>query len=491
MSTDNDVQAVYGAYIADAAKNGVKLTQDQATRLRTAISQALAAGVGQDRLVRIEGNGQLAPAGLGFQTGNAPAAITLPGGKTLDLSGGTGAGSSFGGSVDFVIKNIEDATPEASERFTGGSDPAVKAALEEFGVIPSSDEGTPRRTSSNPGAVSIDDLADSQWSIAAAMIAELSDPASYAGLPPEDAAFLRTAGQESLAQAVDIAFKFEGLRSSGTGYTGDGQVITSEMLADPDPIKRAQAAAAFTEYIGGTIDTRNQLMAQLGLDEFIVQTDASGRSAAAAEANAQAQQSFANDLARLGAQLDVEDATSRRVQLKLDRELSGKQESRARSELTLTSILDSLPLSSPAGKTAFTANELGAGVGQLALLGGINPDANLIQYTGQQRIAPQEVIAGNDQALGVTGPLTSVPDLQIGLGNVPGTPQFSSSYAGAGAGGSAPGNYANIPLGQSPAVGTPAAIGEPFRAAKGLPPEVQADVIAELEQYRQYEPLRR
>jgi hypothetical protein len=247
----------------------------------------------------------------------------------------------------------------------------------------------------------------------------------YAG-DPETAAFQQGQILQNVALGMGLLGQVREFSEGGRFTMGDGTVITTEMLSDPDPIVASQALFQWTQAIGGTVDDFNRYAEGMGLGEFKVSTD--GRaSAAAAEANAQAQQTFTNRLAQLGAQLDVEDVSSRRIGQQTDRALRGLAESRSRADTAIQRVLEALPLSSPEGKTSFTANELGAGVGTLARRARIDPTAPLLNYTGQVNINPEEQFARFDQQLGVAGGLPEIPDISVGPGDVPALPGFQST----------------------------------------------------------------
>lgn len=448
------VDGVLSAFIADAANNGVSLTTAEVGRLRASITTALDRGVPQDSLVRETDDGKFEVAGQGFEDLLSPSTVRVPSGisgsgaltfATVDV----GEGGTRDTTIDDVITTITNITnrqPNESSDIAGGNTPAAQAALAAAGLISQpvgGDERAPDTVGDAP-ATDLTELVSQNQAVIAAYLADLMDPATYSDLGPEDRAFLIAQAQGALGGLIDNTIALQEIGVSGELRLDDGTVLTTELLTDPDLVIRAQAVQAFAERLGSTIAERNQMMLDAGLEDFVTEdtSGAGSASAAARERNQLEQARFANDLAKLGAELDIKDATTRRIDSQVARHLGGLQESRARTSDTLDTILRALPLASASGKTAFTANELGGGVSALARMGGIDPNASLLQFTGQQTIAPDAHRAAGDAALGVSGPVPTVPDL--GSLVVPTPPALTPTLGSGGGGGAAPAGAPNI-----------------------------------------------
>ena len=441
----NDVDIIVSTYIRSFAADGGTFTQAEHDRLRTSVENALKAGVSHDQLVSLDDTGANQPVLTNVATSARrttdprsgrpladipPSQRTRPDVEPRNLPFRVSTPDSIASQIDALRTNVGAAGVDPSGVTTELRRFGYVAPLDEPATAPGDDTAADVGAGFSPGEAAQQGYLDA--------IVAATQMISEADGSTEDGMFQMMAALELLNSAGPAYIDWKQLNEGGTLRLDDGTVITTDMLEDPDPVVASQALAQFTQQIGGKIEDYNLWAGELGLPQLTE----GATSAAAQEANRAAQQSFANNLASLGAKLDIEDLTTRRSAAKVDRQLAGLAESRSRTDLTLDAILKSLPFSADPGQTSFTANQLGAGTAQLARLGGIDPSAALLNYTGQQNINPRGLLDEFDTGLGVGGPLEEIPDLGIGLGDVPGAP----SLVGAGAGGPPPGSPAILSM---------------------------------------------
>lgn len=142
--------------------------------------------------------------------------------------------------------------------------------------------------------------------------------------------------------------------------------------------------------------------------------------AAIAQSNQQAVAKAKNDLAIDQSKLDTDhrQATFNNAVVLQDQSLKYSQEARARASYVQDALDKMAPWAAPAGKTSFSPSDLGSlGTGLAGLLK-LDPNAPLLNYTGQRTVDPAGILAGYDaQNAGASG-LQGLAD-QIGQVPVP------------------------------------------------------------------------
>lgn len=146
--------------------------------------------------------------------------------------------------------------------------------------------------------------------------------------------------------------------------------------------------------------------------------------------------SFGNDIASMGEAEKVAQLGQTRGAKEIDRFLSGLQESRGRAGLIAEAKKEQRMYGTAPGKSSFSYADLGAGFAAEAKRMGIDPNSPLVNYGGTVNLDPQGDMANYDSQFGVTGAIPGMPDIGLGLGDVP----WQGSDVGAGLGDTGSGN---------------------------------------------------
>lgn len=196
----------------------------------------------------------------------------------------------------------------------------------------------------------------------------------------------------------------------------DGQIITREMMDQLDPAARAQVEATIANRNIERQNQFNDLLNSLDLTEFTT-----GQQSTQLE-NQRRSQDFQNQLESFRQRISLDQANQDTAVKKIDRNLMGMQESRARATDALDALMKAAPFGTSNGKTSFTPADLGGAVSALARFGGIGANTPLLNFTGVQTIDPNSMFNFYDQQLGVGGPLPEIPNLTTQPGQIPAPP---------------------------------------------------------------------
>lgn len=226
------------------------------------------------------------------------------------------------------------------------------------------------------------------------------DPA-YANDPEQyDIDFL--VWQEMFGVAIDTA---RNLSEYAMGYQvlPDGTIVGLDQM---DPSMRAAAEAENTNRF-------RAMQNALGLQQANLQDD-------------REQATFNNEVTLVDQAMDRDDLSLRQAESKIDRALSGRQESRQRAQLVSDVKQRAAPYTTRGGKTSFSGNDLGSAVGSLAQFVGVNPDSSLLNY-GSTMLDPEGDMGRFDADMGVAGALAEIPELASLLLGSPSAPKFGTS----------------------------------------------------------------
>jgi len=152
------------------------------------------------------------------------------------------------------------------------------------------------------------------------------------------------------------------------------------------------------------------LLNQYGLDQYQVDKD-------------RAQTDFQNKLDALDASLALDETRLDQATKKIDRQLAGQQESRQRAQLVSDTKRLAAPYATTAGKTSFSASDLGGSLLALAGQAGVDGRQSLLNYPALVTLDPEGDLSRFDAQGGVSGPLPGIPDL-LTAGGAPGAPQL-------------------------------------------------------------------
>jgi hypothetical protein len=144
--------------------------------------------------------------------------------------------------------------------------------------------------------------------------------------------------------------------------------------------------------------------------------------------NANLSRSFQDALSLVNERVSIGQANQDTAVKEIERILKGQQENRLRASDAETQLAAASGYAAPAGKTSFSANDLGAAQAGLAKLAGIAPDAPLLNFTGQRTVDPLGMLRGLDQQAGVDRALPEIPGLGVTAADLPNAP----AYAGVG-----------------------------------------------------------
>lgn len=125
--------------------------------------------------------------------------------------------------------------------------------------------------------------------------------------------------------------------------------------------------------------------------------------------------------------LKYDQATQQLVDRQLSRWFGIKEQSQQRAEF----ITSQAPWMTPMGQTSFTPEGLGSIATAMAEMAQLDPNAALINYTGQ--VNPQQLMENFDAAMGAAGPAPDYAPAVAGLGDIPGVPTLPESVKPPGA----------------------------------------------------------
>ena len=111
--------------------------------------------------------------------------------------------------------------------------------------------------------------------------------------------------------------------------------------------------------------------------------------------------------------LKYDQATQTLVDRQLERWFGIRDQNQNRAEY----VMSQAPWMTEIGKTAFTGSDLGSIGTEIAKMAGLDPNSELLKYTGQ--IDPQALLAGYDKAQGVGGMAPDYSQPVTQLGNIP------------------------------------------------------------------------
>lgn len=203
---------------------------------------------------------------------------------------------------------------------------------------------------------------------------------------------------------------------SGIMRLDDGTVITQAQFDQLDPMAQSQVTAQMANKNLANQKAWNDEMNTLGLSQFQV------GNAAREQENQRTSQDFQNNLSRFGAEMSLGEGNQNTAVKQVDRQLAGMQESRARADQIMQTLLKAAPWMVPDGKTNFSPGDLGGAVSKIAQFGGIGPTDSLMNFTGTMAVDPRGELAAQDAALGVTGQLPQIPGLGIDASQIPQAP---------------------------------------------------------------------
>ena len=227
-------------------------------------------------------------------------------------------------------------------------------------------------------------------------------------------------GDYSAKDVADLATKAQNLRDAEKKQLrlDDGTVISQEMIENADPTTRAQYEMELEQR-----SAKYENAARDTLNAFDLQQYAMDRTAVN-DSNTRANNDFRNRVEVIRQRLELDKITIEQASAEVSRALNGMGESRDRTTLETETALKAAPFASPGGKTEFTGNDLGGAITGLARIGGVaNPETTpLVKFPGTIRIDPAARMAEQDAALGVSGPLATIPKITVSAGDVPGAP---------------------------------------------------------------------
>lgn len=259
-----------------------------------------------------------------------------------------------------------------------------------------------------------------------ALTGRFADGSLFAGVPAAEIPLVLAEQTQALTGMLDVISQINTLENQGGFLGADGSFITLNDLEHADPLVQAQARAEFFKFGESVFGSGNAYLKQLGLEEFIVDPADRETWVDPSEIRDRAQSKFNNDLAELQSKIDIESLSVDDAVKRIDRTLSGLQESRTRADYVTKTLMDAAKWGSPSGKTSFSAADLGAGVGALARQAGIGGNAPLVNYTGIQDINPEGILAKYDESiLGGQTFLPQIPNRTIDFSTIPSPPNLS------------------------------------------------------------------
>lgn len=191
----------------------------------------------------------------------------------------------------------------------------------------------------------------------------------------------------------------------------EGGLVT---LADGTIAPRGTVPPELLAQVDAANENRyRQLLNQYNLDSYKTQNDV-------------AQAQFNNQITTFNAKRGLDQDAQSKAEARVNRQLGGLAESRARADAVTQSLLDAAPYASPSGKSDFSGVDIGAPAASWMSRLGLNPNESLLRFTGTQTIDPEGLMAKYDQGFGVNGELTGIPDSLLGMGDVPVEPQFGA-----------------------------------------------------------------
>jgi hypothetical protein len=233
-----------------------------------------------------------------------------------------------------------------------------------------------------------------------------------------------TGAMSQYATVLDL-IKSERELESGLLRMDDGTLITQAQFDTLDPMAQQQVTASVMNRNRAMEAEYVNLTNSLNLQQYQLAT-----SAIDAE-NANRSRAFQNQMERYRASLEFDEANRSDALARVGRQLDGMAESRARASTVTDALAAAAPMGT-GGKTRFKAGDFGAAVASIAQRLGMAPDADAIAFPGLTRIDPEGLMAANDRAAGVTGPLAAIPEMVTGPDAIPQAP----GYAG----------YGNVPV---------------------------------------------
>lgn len=203
------------------------------------------------------------------------------------------------------------------------------------------------------------------------------------------------------------------LAEQGKVTLGDGTVITSRMLNDPDPAVAAQWQQLYADR-QNAIENDN-----VGLINKYAQQSYSNQRQQVADNNATILASYNAEMDSIRTRLARGTLDEKTAADAVTRAIQGLQESRGRASLEETTAKDFAPYGTVGGKTDFSASDLGASTEILARNAGLSPSDSVIKFPGVINFNPQRAMAQTDAAFGVDGPLPTMPQVAVSDADIP------------------------------------------------------------------------
>lgn len=202
-------------------------------------------------------------------------------------------------------------------------------------------------------------------------------------------------------------------------YTlASGQVLTQ---SDIDALNPEERAVVETELQNQNVDRDNtfsQTMDAMGLSDW--NTAQSGVEAE----NTRGSNDFQNKLDSWREGLNLDKANQNTAIQRVSREVSGKAEASKRASDAMDALLKAAPWATSNGKTQFSPADMGQAGMKLAQYGGLTDmNSPALGYTGYMNIDPNAMFNQLDEQMGVSGPLSQIPDLTTQPGSIPNAPQ--------------------------------------------------------------------
>lgn len=246
--------------------------------------------------------------------------------------------------------------------------------------------------------------------------------ADYGSDEEYEAALASWDSGEALSGIVELATtldKFRKLQGGQIPLPDGSGTLSLDMINSPDPAIAAYARTIVDNFNRDAFNSYNTLMNNMGLSQFEVDTSA------ASFENDQRQAEFTNSLAAFRENTDWDKLNVGRAADEVNRHLSGLQESRSRADLETQAQLAAAPYAT-GGKTEFTPNDIGALGVEAGRMAGLMPDQVAIRYPSTMVVDPGAMMRANDAALGVTGPIPTIPQLTTSPNMIPAPPTFVS-----------------------------------------------------------------
>lgn len=238
--------------------------------------------------------------------------------------------------------------------------------------------------------------------------AQKPDPAVYATYKQgaDAAGNTYTMALASWANAVDkVSTAAKNMRYSAMGITKlpDGSVVATGTL---DPAQQAQIANA-------NANDYTAILNQYGLDQFNV------LNTSAKDTNAALTSDFNNRVASLNAGISLDTHNLASAQAQLQRWLDGQNVATQQVNEQATADALANKWGTTDGQTAFSANDLGAGVSALAAQGGIAGNVPLLKFPGVINVDPAATRAAALATMGVSATAPSLPAPTFSANAVP------------------------------------------------------------------------